>query len=108
MTSSSIGGSSSGHWSFLGAQVYCSFIRYAKLAVGSLNLATSEVTCLSKENKFILNNLTMETKITIDDLVTVIKVVRNNQKTQLARINELEKKVESLEKDLENEKQETR
>ena len=49
----------------------------------------------------------METKITIDDLVTVIKVVRNNQKTQLARINKLEKKVKSLEKDLENEKQET-
>ena len=43
----------------------------------------------------------------IDDLVTVLKVFRNNQKAQLARIYELEKKVEHLEKDSENEKKET-
>ena len=43
----------------------------------------------------------------IDDLVIVLKVFWNNQKTQLARINELEKKVEYLEKDSETEKKET-
>ena len=49
----------------------------------------------------------MEKEIHIDDLVTVLKVFRNNQKTQLDRINELAKKVEYLEKDSETEKKET-
>ena len=40
----------------------------------------------------------MNTKITMDNLVAVIRVVRENQKTQLMKIIDLENKVEDVDK----------
>ena len=49
----------------------------------------------------------MNQKITIDDLVAVVRVVRDNQKAQQKKINDLENKIVKLESDLEKEKKET-
>ena len=42
------------------------------------------------------NSKKEDQKITIDDLLAVVRIIRNNQKAQLTRINELEKKVKEV------------
>ena len=46
----------------------------------------------------------MNQKITSDDLVAVVRVVRDNTKAQQKKMNDLENKIVKLENDLENEK----
>ena len=46
----------------------------------------------------------MNQKITSDDLVAVVRVVRDNKKAQQKKMNDLENKIVKLENDLENEK----